>query len=93
MVIGKRGRDIAANKAMEHVAGYCVALDLTARDLQTQAKTQGLPWTAAKGFDTFCPIGEFIPKDRLGDPGQVNLWLKVNGTLRQQGSTQQMIFK
>lgn len=51
------GRDIAPEQAMSHVAGYTLALDLTARDLQVEAKAKGLPWTAAKGFDTFCPVG------------------------------------
>lgn len=53
VVIGKTGRDIAAAEAMNHVAGYCLAIDYTARNVQEKAKKAGLPWSAAKGFDTF----------------------------------------
>lgn len=53
VVIGKTGRDIAKSKAFDHVAGYCLAVDYTARNVQDAAKAKGLPWSAAKGFDTF----------------------------------------
>jgi acylpyruvate hydrolase len=67
---------------------------MTARNLQNKAKEKGLPWTAAKGYDTFCPIaGQVIPKEKLSDPSNVELWLKVDGKLRQKGNTNQMIFK
>lgn len=49
VIIGKKGRDISQAQAMEYVAGYTVALDMTARDLQDEAKSKGLPWTEAKG--------------------------------------------
>ena len=52
MVIGKGGRDIAAKDAMNHVAGYCLAIDYTGRNMQEKVKKAGLPWSAAKGFDT-----------------------------------------
>ena len=52
MIIGKEGRQITKEKAMEHIGGYCLALDMTARDLQDSLKQKGLPWAIAKGFDT-----------------------------------------
>ncbi|KAF5388953.1 hypothetical protein D9757_005048 [Collybiopsis confluens] len=57
LVIGKRGRDISQANADAHIAGYALAVDMTARNLQDQVKSKGLPWSAAKGFDTFTPIG------------------------------------
>lgn len=53
MVIGKGGRDISAANAYDHVAGYFLAIDYTGRNVQDAAKKKGLPWSAAKGFDTF----------------------------------------
>ncbi|CAG8481355.1 28390_t:CDS:2 [Gigaspora margarita] len=73
--------------------GYALGIDLTARDLQNEVIKKGLPWSAAKGFDTFTPIGDFIPKDLIKDPSNVNLWLKVNGQMKQNGSTKDMVFK
>ncbi|KAF0441600.1 putative mitochondrion protein [Gigaspora margarita] len=93
VVIGKNGRDIIANEAFDYVAGYALGIDLTARDLQNEVIKKGLPWSAAKGFDTFTPIGDFIPKDLIKDPSNVNLWLKVNGQMKQNGSTKDMVFK
>ncbi|WFD45837.1 acylpyruvate hydrolase [Malassezia furfur] len=65
---------------------------MTARNVQDKAKKAGLPWSTAKGFDTFTPISTFVPKDAIADPSNVNLWLKVNDELRQNGNTQDMIF-
>ncbi|KAI7879706.1 hypothetical protein K492DRAFT_148066 [Lichtheimia hyalospora FSU 10163] len=92
VVIGKDGRDYQPSQAMDHVAGYALAIDMTARNLQTDAKKKGLPWSASKGFDTFTPISDFIPKESIPDPHNVDLWLKVNDTLRQNGNTKDMIF-
>ncbi|KAI3627856.1 hypothetical protein CBS14141_001857 [Malassezia furfur] len=69
-----------------------LAIDMTARNVQDKAKKAGLPWSTAKGFDTFTPISTFVPKDAIADPSNVNLWLKVNDELRQNGNTQDMIF-
>ncbi len=68
----------------------CLALDLTARDQQTIAKKDGLPWTLAKSFPCACPLGPFFPLPSLTDP--LSFSLSVNGQTRQQGSTTQMIF-
>ncbi|KAM8961336.1 oxaloacetate tautomerase FAHD1, mitochondrial [Pelodytes ibericus] len=92
VVIGKGGRDISAASAMEHVEGYALCLDMTARDTQDRCKEKGLPWTLAKAFDTSCPVSDFIPKDKIQDPHNLKIWLKVNDRLRQEGSTSSMIF-
>jgi len=92
VVIGRKGKNIAVESAFDYVAGYTLALDLTARDLQATAKSKGLPWTAAKGHDTFCPIGKFLSKDQIPNPAKVELWLKIDGVFKQKGSTSDMIF-
>lgn len=69
-----------------------LSIDMTARNVQDKAKKSGLPWSAAKGFDTFTPISAFVPKESIPDPGNVDLWLKVDGETRQQGNTSDMVF-
>lgn len=95
MVIGKQGSNIPESTALDFVGGYTLALDMTARDLQEKAKKKGHPWSIAKGFDTSCPVGHFIAKAAIEDPGDVHLWLRVNeeSQLRQDGNTSDMIFK
>jgi acylpyruvate hydrolase len=68
-----------------------LAIDMTARDLQAKAKKAGLPWTHAKGLDTFTPISDFIPKSAVPSPHDLNLWLKVDDELRQNGNTGDMV--
>lgn len=92
VVIGKGGTAIPQAEAMDHVAGYALCLDMTARDIQDDCKSKGLPWTLAKAFNTSCPVSQFIPKERIPDPGNLKLWLKVNDQLRQSGCTSDMIF-
>ncbi|KAJ3020928.1 UNVERIFIED_CONTAM: hypothetical protein HDU68_009894 [Siphonaria sp. JEL0065] len=93
VVIGEGGRDIPAANAFKHIEGYTLAIDCTARDLQDKAKKEGKPWSTAKGFDTFTPIGEFIPKGLIENPNKLVLWLKVNDKVKQNGPTSDMIFK
>lgn len=78
VVIGKSGRDISQAKAMDHVAGYTLCIDVTGRNMQNAVKAKGLPWSAAKGFDTWAPVGPFVPKDKIADVGKVGLSLKVS---------------
>lgn len=82
-----------ASDAQRYVAGYALALDMTARNLQDAAKKAGLPWSQAKGYDTFCPVGDLIAKARVPDAQNVQLALRVNGAVRQNGNTSSMIFK
>jgi len=88
VVIGRGGRDIARSRAMEHVAGYTVCNDVSARDVQVRHGQ----WLLGKSFDTFCPMGPWIvTADELdGRATRVRGW--VNGELRQDGSTSDMIF-
>ncbi|ABB33155.1 Ureidoglycolate lyase [Geobacter metallireducens RCH3] len=91
VLIGTAGKDIPVERALEHVAGYGVAIDLTLRDVQAELKKKGLPWDIAKGFDTACPLSPFVPADRVADPQDLRIILTVNGETRQDGSTSLMI--
>jgi 2-keto-4-pentenoate hydratase/2-oxohepta-3-ene-1,7-dioic acid hydratase in catechol pathway len=75
------------------VAGYLVAIDMTGRNVQDEAKKKGLPWSIAKGFDTFLPISEEIPKSRIPDPHNAFLRLSVGSQLRQADSTGLMLYR
>jgi fumarylpyruvate hydrolase len=83
VAIGKGGRDIPAARAMEHVWGYAVGLDMTRRDLQNDMKKQGRPWCIAKGFDESAPIGPIVPAAQAGIGPDTTIELKVNGVVRQ----------
>ncbi len=91
-MIGRPGANIKLEDAPFHIAGYAVALDLTARDIQAAAKKNGHPWSIAKGYDTFCPVSTYIPATAIVDPMDVDLWLKVNEEMRQKTNTADMIF-
>lgn len=91
VIIGKRGKHIPANQWQSYVQGYCVGLDMTARDLQAQAKKEGMPWTLGKCWDTFTGLSTAIPVSAILNPHNVELWLKVNNQLRQKGSTNEMM--
>ncbi|HEX7232471.1 MAG TPA: fumarylacetoacetate hydrolase family protein [Candidatus Binatia bacterium] len=89
VVMGKKGRDIPKEKAYDHVFGYTVCLDMTARELQRQHGQ----WFKGKSLDTFCPLGPWlVHKSALPDPQQVRLICRVNGEVMQDGNTRDMIF-
>ena len=91
VVVGLGGADIAPEDAMEHVAGYTVANDLTLRTLQGDDRGQGRPWFRAKNFDGACPLGPcFVPRDFL-DVTDLRLTCHVNGELRQDASTRDFV--
>lgn len=92
VIIGKKGRHIPEQKALHHVLGYLVALDITARDIQSVAKKNGWPWGIAKGFDTFAPLSDAVLKERAPNPQNLDLELKINGALKQSSNTNQMIY-
>jgi len=92
VLIGTEGRDISRQEALSHVAGYGIGLDMTLRDVQDQAKKKGLPWTVAKGFDTSAPLSEFVPASTIADLHSLEVHLRVNDELRQQGKTRDFIF-
>lgn len=93
VVIGKQCRAVAAEQAMEYVAGYGVAIDMTLRDVQNQLKAKGLPWEIAKGFDSSCPLSDFVPAGQVSDPHNLKLKLSVNGETRQDGCSTDMIHR
>ncbi len=91
VLIGLTGKNIPSANALDYIAGYGVAIDLTLRDVQNELKKKGLPWDIAKGFDTACPLSTFAPASSVDDPQQLQIRLSVNGQLRQNGSTALMI--
>ena len=86
VVIGRTGRWITPEDALDHVLGYTIGNDVTARDLQRRDGQ----WTRAKGFDTFCPLGPWIETDF--DPSDAVIACHVNNEMRQMGSTRDMVF-
>jgi fumarylpyruvate hydrolase len=93
VVLKSGGSGIAVADALSHVYGYAVALDMTRRDLQAVAKDMGRPWDTAKAFEHSAPIGPVIPASICGHPQAGAITLTVNGTLRQSGDLNQMIWK
>jgi 2-keto-4-pentenoate hydratase/2-oxohepta-3-ene-1,7-dioic acid hydratase in catechol pathway len=91
-VIGREGKHVPEAEALGYVAAYALGLDLTARDLQAKAKAAKGPWSVAKGFDTFAPLGPLTPAAEIPDPQALTIELKVNGQTRQHGTTDHMIF-
>jgi 2-keto-4-pentenoate hydratase/2-oxohepta-3-ene-1,7-dioic acid hydratase in catechol pathway len=97
LAIGEALHHATEEEAFEAIAGIAVGIDCTARDLQSKAKEKGHPWTLAKGFHTFSPVGEFVPFDQLGahhatDLSTLTISCSVNGEQRQIGSVSDMIF-
>ena len=92
VAIGKGGKNIPADKALDHVYGYGVGLDMTRRDLQGEAKKMGRPWDTGKAFDQSAPCGSLTPVDQCGHPSKGSVKLLVNGELRQEGDLNQLIW-
>jgi 2-keto-4-pentenoate hydratase/2-oxohepta-3-ene-1,7-dioic acid hydratase in catechol pathway len=91
IAIAKDGKDVSASDAKNYIAGVGLGIDLTLRDVQKIAKDKGRPWATAKGFYTSAPISEFMPIEEVND-FTYNMTLKVNGELRQQGTTADMMY-
>jgi 2-keto-4-pentenoate hydratase/2-oxohepta-3-ene-1,7-dioic acid hydratase in catechol pathway len=92
VLIGRGGKNILRGNALNHVAGYGIGLDMTLRDVQSDAKKKGLPWTLAKGFDTSAPVSDFLPVGEISDPRNLEVKLSVNGITRQHSNTGNFIF-
>lgn len=92
IVIGKKGKNIKAENVLDYILGYCVCLDITARDIQTIAKKNGWPWAIAKSFDTFAPISNIVLKSDYINPNRIDIWLKVNNETRQKSNTKNLVF-
>jgi 2,4-didehydro-3-deoxy-L-rhamnonate hydrolase len=89
-VVGKQARYVARRDALDHVAGYVLHNDYSERAFQLE---RGGQWVKGKSADTFAPLGPFLAtRDEIADPGHLDLWLKVNGVMRQKSNTEQMVF-
>ena len=93
VAIGKAGRDIPQDQALDHVYGYAIGLDMTKRDIQSEAKKLQRPWELSKSFDQSCPISPIVPAARIGHPTQGKIEVTVNGRVQQTGDLNQMIWK
>jgi fumarylpyruvate hydrolase len=86
------GRNIKAADALSHVYGYAIALDMTRRDLQGEAKKTGRPWEVGKAFDDAAPCTAIQPASKIGHPSKGAIWLDLNGVRKQTGDLAQMIW-
>ncbi len=93
VALASGGSNIAVDSALDHVYGYAVALDMTRRDLQGEAKKAGRPWEIGKAFEQSAPIGPLHPRATTGTISEGVIQLFVNGTERQSGNLNQMIWK
>jgi len=90
IVIGKAAKYVTEDKALDHVAGYCVVNDVSERAFQTERQGQ---WTKGKSCDTFGPTGPWlVTRDEVADPQDLKMWLTVNGKKMQNGSTKTMVY-
>lgn len=99
VIIGKPGRNIARKNAMDHVAGYAVANDVSFRDLQFSTRSDKAPvtlgnnWVKGKGLDSSFPLGPWlVTKDEISNPHDLEISLRVNGEIKQHSKTSDMIF-
>ena len=92
VAIGKGGSNISSAKALEHVYGYGVGLDMTRRDLQGEAKKMGRPWDTGKAFDYSAPCSALVPAAKIGHPSTGEIVLEVNGEVRQKSDLSQLIW-
>jgi fumarylpyruvate hydrolase len=93
VALGGGGSDIPVERALDCIFGYAVGLDMTRRDLQSEAKKLGRPWEVGKAFESAAPCSEIAPASAIGHPAKGAVWLKVNGELRQQGDLTQLIWR
>ncbi len=92
VAIGKGGANISSSSALDHVYGYGVGLDMTRRDLQSEAKKMGRPWDTGKAFDQSAPCSTIVPVSQCGHPSAGAIRLLVNGKVRQEGDLNQLIW-
>jgi fumarylpyruvate hydrolase len=92
VALRRGGRDVPAADAQALIFGYGIGIDWTRRDLQAEAKAQGKPWDAAKGFDHSATLGPLHPVSAVGHPTQGRIWLSVNGAIRQDADLSSLIW-
>ena len=90
--IGKEGRDISIEDALDYVWGYAVGVDLTRRDLQIAARERGRPWEPGKAFDRSAPMAPLVPVSECGHLQGANIWLNVNGEHGQKSTIDHLIW-
>jgi fumarylpyruvate hydrolase len=93
VALASGGANIAVTKANSHVYGYAVGIDLTRRDLQSEARDNGKPWDTSKGFDHSAPIGAIRPVSAGGIIESARIWLSVNGKMKQEANVADMTWK
>ncbi|MFD1910949.1 fumarylacetoacetate hydrolase family protein [Halodurantibacterium flavum] len=93
IALGKGGKDIPLDQALDCVFGYGIGIDMTRRDLQGEAKKLQRPWEIGKAFEHSAPCSAIVPASKIGHPDAGAIWLDVNGTRRQTGDLNQMIWK
>jgi len=91
VLIGEPLSRVDEQSAQQGIAGIGVALDLTLREVQSTLKAKGHPWEKAKAFDGSCPLSTFLTPATVGDLTDVNIRLSINGEVRQEGNSRQMI--
>lgn len=90
VVIGSRAKYVSEDRALDHVAGYCVSNDVSERSFQLERQGQ---WTKGKSHDTFAPLGPWlVTADEIADPQRLSIWLEVNGHRYQNGTTANMVY-
>lgn len=92
VIIGKTCKNVSPEEAMNYVQGYCLALDLTAMGELGGARSKGFPWSLSKGFDTSTPVSRFVSLDELKNPDDVRIWCKVNGVMKQDNTTKDLVY-
>lgn len=93
VVIADDCNNVPVSDSGDFILGYAVGIDFTLRDLQSEAKKRGLPWTLSKGFRSSAPVSEIVLKENISDVNNLNISLSVNGEIKQSANTSQMIFK
>ena len=92
IVVGKSGTKIVLDDALDYILGYAVGIDFTLRDVQTELKNKGLPWTLSKGFLGSAPVSEIVLKEKIKDPNDLKIELSINNIIKQNANTSEMIF-
>lgn len=93
VVMGRDGINISESESWDYVYGFAAGIDFTLRDIQSELKSKGLPWTLSKGFLTSAPVSLIVRKQEVNDPGKLDILLKANNEIRQKSNTSEMLFK
>ena len=92
VIIGRKAKNVKAADALEYVESLAAFNDVTARDMQDEARAAGLPWALSKSVDTFAPMSDPVPIAYVPDLSELKIETRVNGVLKQKGSVSDMIF-